>query len=77
MDVPEAHSRGCLASKGILSAKGERKCPLERAFQCSLAKRATVSLLLLANLIGAVGFAHSRMLRTKSGDGLLPSTAQT
>jgi hypothetical protein len=48
MDVAKILSR---------AAKGEREDPPERALQSYLAKRGTVSLPLLANLLGAVGFA--------------------
>jgi hypothetical protein len=53
MDVPDVLSRVCPRRSGFYSRVAKREGPPERAFQCSLAKRATVSLPLLADLLGA------------------------
>jgi hypothetical protein len=53
----EPAQRIFLNERGSLFMKHKVKGPPERAFQCSLAKLAAVSLPLLANLLDAVGFA--------------------
>jgi hypothetical protein len=55
-EVRSGSQRIFLYERGSFT-KGKVKGPPERAFQCSLAKRAAVSLPLLANLLDAVGFA--------------------